>query len=117
VLYINSIAKNKNKSLNLLKENALKADFNVPTLVDQKFIKKNEVNPINSQPKNIVIKLPDETNNIILIINEFKNKINLSTKGSYLKYENVYIYTNKPIVSVKNEKLNEVISIKRSNET
>jgi len=85
VLNINNIAKNKNKSLNLLKENALKAAFKVPTLVDQKLIKKNEVRPINSQPKNITIKLPEDTSNIILIIKEFKNKINLSTKGSYLK--------------------------------
>lgn len=85
VLNINKIAKNKNKSLNLLNENALKAAFKVPILVDQKLIKKKEVRPINSQPKNITIKLPEDTNNIILIINEFKNKISLSTNGSYLK--------------------------------
>jgi hypothetical protein len=88
-LKINNIAKNKNKSLNLLKENALKAAFNVPTLVDQKLIKKNDVKPINSQPRNITIKFPDDTNNIILIIKRFKNRINLSTNGSYLKYEKV----------------------------
>jgi hypothetical protein len=97
-----------------LKENALKAAFRVPTLVDQKLIKKKDVKPINSQPKNITIKLPDDTNKIILIINKFKNKINLSTKGSYLKYEKVYIYTKTPIVSVKNEKLIEVVSINKS---
>ena len=85
VLNINNMAKNKKKSLNLLNENALKAAFKVPTLVDQKLIKKNEVRPINSQPKNITIKLPEDTNKIILIINEFRNRISLSTKGSYLK--------------------------------
>lgn len=85
MLNINKIAKNKNKSLNLLNENALKAAFKVPTLVDQKLIRKKDVRPINSQPKNITIKLPEDTNNIILIINEFKNKISLSTNGSYLK--------------------------------
>lgn len=116
ILNINNIAINKNKSLNLLNENALNAALKVPTLVDQKFIKKNDVSPINSQPKNITIRLPDDTNNIILIINKFKNNINLSTKGSYLKYENVYIYTNSPIVKVKNEKLIDTISIIISND-
>lgn len=89
VLYISKIAKNKNKSLSLLNENALNADFKVPTLVDQKLIRKKDVKPISSQPKNKVIKFPEDTNKIILIINEFKNKINLSTSGSYLKYEKV----------------------------
>lgn len=82
---ISIIAKNKKKSLSLLKENALKAAFSVPTLVDQKFIKKNEVKPINSQPKNITIKLPADTSKIILIINRFKNNTKRSTIGSYLK--------------------------------
>lgn len=89
ILYIRIIAKNKKKSLTLLKENALKADFSVPALVDQKLIKKNEVRPISSQPKNITIKFPDDTNKIMLIINRFKNSIRRSTNGSYLKYENV----------------------------
>jgi hypothetical protein len=84
-LNIKIIAKNKNKSLVLLNEYALKADFNVPTFVDQKLIKKKEVNPIISQPKNIIIKLPEETRKTILIIKEFRNKTSLSTKGSYLK--------------------------------
>jgi len=79
------------KSLILLKEKALKAAFNVPTRVTQKLIKKNDVRPINSQPKKIIIKLPEETKKIILIIKEHKNNINLSTNGSYLKYENAYI--------------------------
>jgi hypothetical protein len=84
----NIIAINKATSLNLLKTNALKADFNVDILVDQKLIKKNEVNPINSQPKNKTKKLPLVTKQIILITKQFINKINLSTLGSYLKYEN-----------------------------
>ena len=57
--------------------------------VDQKLIKKNEVKPIISQPKNSIIKFPDDTKKTMLIIKEFKNKINLSTNGSYLKYEKV----------------------------
>ena len=68
---------------------------------------------MSSQPKNNIIKLPEETRNIILIINEHKNKINRSTNGSYLKYENAYIYTNKPIVVVNKIKLNDVVSIKK----
>ena len=66
-------------------EYALKAALSVPTLADQKLIKKKEVSPIISQPKNKLIKFPDETKKTILIINIFKNKTNLSTKGSYLK--------------------------------
>ena len=89
VLKINSIPKNRNKSLTLLNENALNAALKVPTLVDQKLIKKKDVKPINSQPKNITIKFPEETNKIMLIINAFKNNNKRSTKGSYLKYENV----------------------------
>lgn len=84
-LKIKIIAKNKNKSLNLLNENALKADLKVPIRVDQKLIKKKEVIPIISQPKNKLTKLPDETKKTILIINKFKNTNNLSTSGSYLK--------------------------------
>jgi hypothetical protein len=51
-------------------------------------IKKNEVRPINSQPKNNIIVLPEVTKKIILMTNERINNKNLSTKGSYLKYEN-----------------------------
>lgn len=79
------IAKNKNKSLNLLKEKALKADLNVPILVDQKLIKKKDVIPIISQPKNKLTKLPDDTKKTILMINIFKNTRSLSTNGSNLK--------------------------------
>lgn len=89
MLYINIIANNKKTSLNLLNEQALNADLKVPTLFDQKLIKKNDVKPINSQPKIIIIKFPDNTNKIILNIKKFKNTNNRSTKGSYLKYENV----------------------------
>jgi hypothetical protein len=35
-----------------------------------------------------MIVLPDKTKKIILITNERINNKNLSTKGSYLKYEN-----------------------------
>ena len=101
----NKIEINNEASLNLLKTNALNADFKVDTLVDQKLIKKKEVNPIISQPKNNTKKLPLVTKHIILITNEFIRRVNLSTLGSYLKYEKVYIYTKTAIVSVKNIKL------------
>jgi hypothetical protein len=45
-----------------------------------------DVNPINSQPKNNITIFPEETKNNILITKEHKNNMNLSTKGSYLKY-------------------------------
>jgi hypothetical protein len=67
----------------------LKAAFKVPTRADQKLIRKKEVSPIISQPKKRFMRLPEETRKTILIINIFKNKTNLSTKGSYLKYANV----------------------------
>lgn len=79
---------NIKKSLTLLKVNALNADFNVAVLVVQKLIKQKDVNPISSQPKNNIIVLPDVTKKIILITNDNINNKNLSTKGSYLKYEN-----------------------------
>lgn len=82
VLKISIIIKNKNRSLVLLNEYALKAAFKVPTRVDQKLIKKKDVNPIISHPKNKIIKFPDETKKTILIMNEFKNNTNLSTNGS-----------------------------------
>jgi len=72
-------------SLNLLKENALKADFKVEDLSPQKLIKKKEVKPINSQPKKKTTKLPEFTKIIILIIKELIKEINLLTCGSYLK--------------------------------
>ena len=81
----NIIAISNATSLNLLKTNALNADFKVDILVDQKLIKKKEVNPINSQPKNNTKKLPLVTKQIILITKQLINNINLSTLGSYLK--------------------------------
>jgi hypothetical protein len=84
----NNTTNKRETSLNLLKTNALKADLTVDILVDQKLIKKKDVKPISSQPKNKTKKLPLITKQIILITNEFINKINLSTFGSYLKYEN-----------------------------
>ena len=61
---------------------ALKADFKVEIRVDQKLIKKNEVKPINSQPKNNTKKFPLLTKQTILITKQFINNINLSTLGS-----------------------------------
>jgi hypothetical protein len=68
-----------------LKTKALKADFKVETLVDQKLIKKKDVRPINSQPKNKTKKLPLVTKHIILITKQLIKRVNLSTFGSYLK--------------------------------
>lgn len=85
------------KSLILLNKNALNAAFKVLILVDQKLIKKNDVNPINSHPKNITNKFPPTTRMHILIINKFINKNNRSTCGSYRKYENVYNKTQTPM--------------------
>ena len=110
----NKIAIKSDTSLNLLKTKALNAAFKVDIRVDQKLIRKNEVNPINSQPKNITNKLPAVTKHIILITKRFINSIKRSTLGSYLKYENVYIYTKTAIVSVKNIKLNEIGSMVNS---
>jgi len=76
---IENIENNKKKSLNLLKEKALKAHLKVDILVDQKFIRKNEVNPIISQPKNIIIKLPEQTKKTMLKINIFKKSNKRST--------------------------------------
>jgi len=89
------------KSLILLNINALKADFKVLILVDQKLIKKNDVKPINSHPKNRTNKFPPNTKIHILIINKLINKNKRSTCGSYLKYENVYIITQNPIDNIK----------------
>jgi hypothetical protein len=66
-------------------EQALNAAFKVPTRADQKLIRKKDVNPIISHPRNKLIKFPEETKKTILIINIFKNKTRRSTKGSYLK--------------------------------
>jgi len=74
--------KKKKTSLILLKTYALNAAFSVPTLVTQKLIKKKEVNPISSHPKNIIIKFPELTKKTILKTNEHRNNSNRSTKGS-----------------------------------
>ena len=76
---------NIKKSLILLKVKALNADLRVATFVVQKLIRQNEVNPINSHPKNNIIVFPDVTKKIILITNDKMNNKNLSTRGSYLK--------------------------------
>jgi hypothetical protein len=94
VLNISTITTNRNRSLVLLNEYALNAALSVPTREDQKLIKKKDVKPIISHPKNKLIRLPEETKKTMLIINIFKKRTNLSTKGSYLKYEKVYTYTN-----------------------
>jgi hypothetical protein len=80
--------KSNKMSLTLLNVNALNADFKVPRLTVQKFINKKEVNPISSQPKNIIIALSAHTNSTMLSINQFNNNINLSALGSFLKYVN-----------------------------
>ena len=97
----------------MLKVKALNADFNVAVLAVQKLIKQNDVKPINSQPKNNITVLPDETKKIILITKERINNKNLSTNGSYLKYEKAYTYTNNSIDVVNNIKLNDIVSIKK----
>ena len=76
---------NKKKSLILLKTKALNADFKVPRRSFQKLIKKNEVKPINSQPKNKVNKLLANTNKIILKINQLISKVKESSFASNLK--------------------------------
>ena len=94
VLYIENAVTRKikrKKSLILLNVKALKADFKVAVFVVQKFIKQKDVKPINSHPKNSIIIFPDATKNIILTTKDNKNKRNLSTSGSYLKYEKAKI--------------------------
>ena len=76
---------NTKQSLILLKIKALKLDLRVPRLLFQKLIKKKEVNPINSQPKNNVNKLFAKTRHNILKINQFNNKIKEFSLASYLK--------------------------------
>lgn len=74
-----------NISLSLFKINALNAALVVPLRVVQKFIKKKEVNPISSQPKNSKKQLSAITKRDIVIINQFKHNINRSQLGSFLK--------------------------------
>ncbi len=53
--------------------------------VDQKLIKKKEVTPISSQPKNNTITLPDITSITILLTKDKSQNTNRSKLGSYLK--------------------------------
>jgi hypothetical protein len=76
---------NKKTSLILLKKNALKLDLTVPLLVLQKLIKKKDDKPIDSQPKNNVNKLLLKTSIIILKINQFISRVNMSSCASYFK--------------------------------
>jgi hypothetical protein len=71
----------------LLNVKALNADFRVAAFVVQKLIKQKEVKPISSHPKNNIMVLPEVTKKIILMTNDSINNKNLSTRGSYLKYE------------------------------
>lgn len=93
--------------------NALNADLSVAAFVVQKLIRQKDVKPINSQPKNNIIILPEATKNNILITKDNIKSRNLSTKGSYLKYENAYINTKRAIVVVNNIKENDIVSIKK----
>ena len=96
-----------------MKVNALNADLSVAAFVVQKLIRQKDVKPINSQPKNSIIILPEATKNNILITNDKIKSKNLSTKGSYLKYENAYINTKRAIVVVNNIKEKDIVSIKK----
>jgi len=75
----------RNISLTKLKEKALKLDFKVARLDCQKLIKKNEVKPINSHPKNKVKKLLAKIRITILSIKEFNQKRNPISSASFLK--------------------------------
>ena len=85
MLYVNINAAKIKLSLTLLKTNALSADFNVFNLAPQKLIKKKDVTPISSQPRNSTIKLPDKTSKTILLTNKSNKVTSLSILGSYLK--------------------------------
>ena len=76
---------NMNRSLTLLKVNALKLHPNVVILNFQKLINKKEVSPISSQPKISVKKLFPQTKLIIDKINQFISRINSSSRSSNLK--------------------------------
>lgn len=80
-----TIKKSKKTSLSLLNINALIAAFKVPLRVVQKFIKKKDVRPISSHPKNINIQLSATTRVAIEITNQFIKSRNLSALGSFLK--------------------------------
>ena len=83
--YIITKPHNNNKSLTKLNENALKLDFRVDLLDDQKLIKKNDVNPISSHPKNKVKKLLENIKINILYIKLLIQKTNPISSASFLK--------------------------------
>jgi len=68
-----------------LKVIALKADLSALILEDQKPIRRKDVIPIASQPKNKTNRFELVTNNNMLITNALISKSNRSTLGSYLK--------------------------------
>ena len=72
-------------SLILLNVKAFIAAFKVLRRKVQKFINKKDVKPISSQPKKSSKTLSAVTSNAILIMNQFKSKINRSVWGSFLK--------------------------------
>jgi len=76
---------NKKISLIKLKLKALKLDFKVDRLACQKLIKKNEVSPISSHPKNNVKKFAAKTSTSILAINPLIQKEKVSSSASFLK--------------------------------
>lgn len=84
---------------------ALKLAFSVPTLVCQKFMRRNDVNPISSQPKKNITRLPASMSKLILSTKAFNNRSRLLTQGSYLKYAKVKKLTNTAIVMTSNKKL------------
>lgn len=75
----------KKISLILLKVKALKLQDSVVILNFQKFINKNDVNPISSQPIIIVNKLLLITKKTIEKINQLISKTNSSPRSSNLK--------------------------------
>jgi len=101
------------KSLTLLKVNALNADFNVVVFVTQKLIRKKDVKPINSQPKNNIMVLPADNRNTMLTTKDNKNNKNRSVRGSYLKYEKAKKNTKRAIVVVNKIKLKDIVSNKK----
>jgi hypothetical protein len=81
---LNKNAKIKAQSLILLNVNALNALFKVVILFVQKLINKNEVTPINSQPKINVTQLPAHNNKIMDKTKHFKKKKKLIIFNSNL---------------------------------
>jgi len=63
----------------------LKLDFKVARLDCQKLIRKKDVKPINSQPKNRVKKFPDKTKISILRIKLLSQNKKPISSASFLK--------------------------------